>query len=67
MIINLNEIHLTLTLTSMMVDMSECNKAYSKLYSRINQVRKGIFSNTTRQMIEDIVNDELWFEKLVWE
>jgi len=59
-IINLNIIYLTVAL----VDISGCNITYRNLHSRIIQVRKSIFSNTTRQIIEDIVSSEFKFENI---
>ena len=60
MIINLNIIYLTVAL----VDISGCNITYRNLHSSIIQVRKGIFSNTTRHIIEDIVSSEFKFENI---
>lgn len=56
---NLNEIYLPTTLIMIMNDMSECDRLYSKLLYRIKRVREGVFSSTTRQIIEIAIYNEL--------
>jgi len=56
---NLNEIYLPTTFIMIMNDMSECDRLYSKLLYRIKRVRVGVFSSTTRQIIEIAIYNEL--------